>query len=302
MPTKSTVNNTITAIGTKTEASLLIWDDLPDWRRDNGFIYSGYRQILPSYLHSLGSLFYLHNQTVNIWSHLVGTIVTLGASLYLHYVIYPRYESATLSDALVFACFSTGTVLCLGMSATFHALQDHSQEVARWGNKLDYTGIVALIVGSHVPALYYGFSCKPGLFSTYLCLICLLGAGCTTIAWIEQFRTPQWRLCRAMMFVGLGLSSMIPVIHGITIYGYKGLENRMSVTWTIVQGALYIFGAVLYATRWPERVFPGDFDVWGNSHQIFHICVLLAVATHFYGMANAFDYHHTVLGTHCFNE
>jgi adiponectin receptor len=57
------------------------------------------------------------------------------------------------------------------MSATFHALVDHSQAVAKWGNKLDYTGIVALIVGSYVPALYYGFFCKPALMSSYLYLV-----------------------------------------------------------------------------------------------------------------------------------
>jgi adiponectin receptor len=44
--------------------------------------------------------------------------------------------------------------------------------------------------------------------------------------------------------------------------------------------------------RWPERSFPGSFDIWGSSHQIFHIFVLLAAGTHFYGMAKAFDAHH----------
>lgn len=49
------------------------------------------------------------------------------------------------------------------------------------------------------------------------------------------------------MFIGLGLSGVIPVIHGTSIYGYAGLEERMSVSWIIAQGAMYIFGAVLYA-------------------------------------------------------
>ncbi|GJN78652.1 tubulin beta chain [Purpureocillium lilacinum] len=151
------------------QKALLFWDDLPVWRRDNGFIQSGYRQNSPSYLHSLGSLFYLHNQSVNIWTHLVGAITTVAGSIYLYYVIYPRYENATLSDVLVFSCFLSGAVLCLGMSATFHVVLDHSREAAQWGNKLDYTGIVALIVGSHVPPLYYGFYCKPVLLKAYLC-------------------------------------------------------------------------------------------------------------------------------------
>lgn len=49
------------------------------------------------------------------------------------------------------------------------------------------------------------------------------------------------------MFIGLGLSGVVPVIHGVSIYGYSGLEDRMSISWVIAQGTMYIFGAVLYA-------------------------------------------------------
>lgn len=174
LPAEPIVNTVKSTEYKAKQKALLFWDDLPVWRRDNGFIQSGYRQNSPSYLHSLGSLFYLHNQSVNIWTHLVGAITTVAGSIYLYYVIYPRYENATLSDVLVFSCFLSGAVLCLGMSATFHVVLDHSREAAQWGNKLDYTGIVALIVGSHVPPLYYGFYCKPVLLKAYLCTVSLL--------------------------------------------------------------------------------------------------------------------------------
>ncbi|KHN96123.1 Hly-III-related protein [Metarhizium album ARSEF 1941] len=271
---------------------LLLWDDLPPWRRDNAFIRSGYRQTCASYARSFQSLFYLHNESVNIWTHLLGALAAITASAYVYYVVHPRYEEATSSDVLVFSCFFGGAILCLGMSATFHALLDHSEDVAKWGNKLDYTGIVALIVGSYVPALYYGFFCNPALMSAYLYLICILGIACAIVSWVERFRTPKWRTYRASLFIGLGLSGVIPVIHGVSVYGYAELEERMSISWIVAQGAMYIFGAVLYAVRWPERSFPGSFDIWGSSHQIFHVFVLLAAATHFYGMAKAFDAHH----------
>ncbi|KAI3578369.1 hemolysin-III related-domain-containing protein [Fusarium oxysporum f. sp. albedinis] len=211
----------------KFEQSLLIlWDDLPAWRRDNAFILSGYRQSHGSYAHSFRSLFYLHNESVNIWSHLLGAIVFLASAAYVDRVVRPRYESASSADVLVFACFFGGAV---------------------WGNKLDYTGIVALIVGSYVPALYYGFFCLPNLMVFYLWVICILGLGCTIVSWVERFRTPAWRPYRAMMFIGLGLSGVVPVIHGLFIYGYQGLEDRMSLSWVLLHGVMYIFGAVLYA-------------------------------------------------------
>jgi adiponectin receptor len=153
------------------DSILMLWDDLPAWRRDNAFILSGYRQSRASYLHSLRSLFYVHNESVNIWSHLLGALVAGLVSWHLYAAVRPRYEAASRGDVIAFACFFAGAVLCLGMSATFHALLNHSEAVMKWGNKLDYSGIVALIVGSYVPALYYGFFCRPDLMSIYLTVV-----------------------------------------------------------------------------------------------------------------------------------
>lgn len=122
------------------------------------------------------------------------------------------------------------------------------------------------------------------------------------------------------MFVSLGLSGIIPIGHGLLKFGYQTLEDRMSLSWVVLHGFMYIFGAFLYAVRsftqptttafiflthaftqirWPERSNPGAFDIWGHSHQIFHMFVVLAAATHFYGMAKAFDHHHEGMGSQC---
>lgn len=120
------------------------------------------------------------------------------------------------------------------------------------------------------------------------------------------------------MFVGLGLSGVVPILYMLaTEFTYAELNERMGLNWVILQGALYIFGAFLYAVRlllfrhsvypptntlqarWPERRWPGAFDIWGSSHQIFHVFVVLAAASHLYGMIKAFDFHHTGLGSQC---
>jgi len=152
-------------------SALLSWDAIDHWRRDNHYITSGYRIDKASYHHTFLSLTHLHNESVNIWSHLLGAVIAVLSSTYLYTQIKPRYDSASQQDVIVFGCFFTGAFLCLGMSATFHALLSHSQDHAKWGNKLDYTGIVLLIVGSYVPALYYGFFCEPLLMRFYLGLV-----------------------------------------------------------------------------------------------------------------------------------
>lgn len=69
------------------------------------------------------------------------------------------------------------------------------------------------------------------------------------VSWLEHFRTPAWRPFRALMFVALGLSGIVPVIHGLSIYSYDELEQRMSLSLIVLQGLMYIFGAFLYTVR-----------------------------------------------------
>jgi adiponectin receptor len=49
------------------------------------------------------------------------------------------------------------------------------------------------------------------------------------------------------MFVGLGLSGVVPILHGLSIYGFQQMDKQMGLSWVMLQGALYIFGAFLYA-------------------------------------------------------
>jgi len=53
---------------------------------------------------------------------------------------------------------------------------------------------------------------------------------------------------------------------------------------------MYISGAVMYATRIPERCHPGRFDHFGSSHQIFHVMVLLAAITHYFGCLRFYEW------------
>lgn len=45
-------------------------------------------------------------------------------------------------------------------------------------------------------------------------------------------------------------------------------------------------------TRFPESVRPGTFDIYGSSHQIFHILVVMATAVHLAGVLEAIEYNY----------
>ena len=45
---------------------------LPKWLRDNDFLIKGHRPPLCSFKHCLKSVFRIHTETANIWTHLLG--------------------------------------------------------------------------------------------------------------------------------------------------------------------------------------------------------------------------------------
>jgi len=59
----------------------------------------------------------------------------------------------------------------------------------------------------------------------------------------------------------------------------------------VIMGGLYIGGAALYALHIPERWSKtGYFDLVGNSHNLFHICVGVAALLHFRTALLLFDW------------
>ncbi|KAJ5736270.1 uncharacterized protein N7483_001395 [Penicillium malachiteum] len=270
--------NLVLEVPPKLMKKLLHWDELPHWQRDNHHIHTGYRPASSSFWVSFQSLGYFHNETVNIYTHLLPSILAIPASYQLYNALTPRYQTADSSDIAAFICFFSGAAFCLGMSATYHTISNHSPAVARIGNALDYIGIVGLIVGSFVPSVFYGF------YS--------LGWG----VWVSQFshgsEPPRWRPFRAAMFVGMGLSAVFPVVHGLVLFGFERMRQQIGLSWLLLQGFLYILGAAIYAARIPERLRPGQFDLVGSSHQIFHVLVVCAAIAHLTGLLKAFDYRH----------
>jgi adiponectin receptor len=170
--TKESLKDTAQEVEKKIQRALTVaWNDLPSWQQDNHFILTGYRPASNSFHKSFASLGYLHNESVNIYSHLLGGAGFSVAAVILYKSLIPRYETATTSDIWAFGCFFAGAALCLGMSGTYHTISNHSQVVARYGNKLDYVGIVCLITGSFVPSVFYGFYCHPHLQEFYWTMV-----------------------------------------------------------------------------------------------------------------------------------
>jgi hypothetical protein len=150
---------------------LLGFSEMPDWYQDNYYITGGYRPISNSYAGSFASWGYLHNEFVNVYTHGLGAVFYPLLGFGLYFALKDRYATSSVGDVLACGCFFLGALLCLGMSATFHTIMNHSLKVRKLGNALDYLGIVCLIAGSFVPNVYYGYYCDPHLQVAYWSMV-----------------------------------------------------------------------------------------------------------------------------------
>ena len=262
------------------------FEEVPSWISDNEFILSHHRPELNSFKECLRSIFGLHSETGNIWTHLLGLLsfVIIAIVFYIKPFCDQCSSDILILDKFIFIFFFLGAITCLSFSMMFHTVLCHSESVHKIFNKLDYAGISILTIGSFIPWIYYGFYCDFILKVVYISAISVLAVGTIFVSMVDKFATAAYRPVRATMFVCLGLFGVVPFSHFILLHGWEEAKNLAGVDGVVIVAGLYIFGAVLYGIRVPERFLPGRFDLWFQSHQIFHALVVAAALVQFYGM------------------
>uniref|UniRef100_A0A3B3TBX3 Adiponectin receptor 1 n=1 Tax=Paramormyrops kingsleyae TaxID=1676925 RepID=A0A3B3TBX3_9TELE len=257
---------------------------LPEWLKDNDYLLHGHRPPMPSFRACFGSIFRIHTETGNIWTHLLGERGDRGMVVGIFHVFS---MTGKLVDYFPGGRWTLFTLCCYISLVMLLAL---------CFPRLDYSGIALLIMGSFVPWLYYSFYCSPQPRLIYLSIVCVLGIAAIIVAQWDRFSTPRHRPTRAGVFMGLGLSGIVPTMHFTVAEGFVKATTVGQMGWFYLMGALYITGAGLYAARIPERYFPGKCDIWFQSHQIFHVLVVAAAFIHFYGVSNLQEFRYGLEG------
>jgi adiponectin receptor len=146
-----------------------------------------------------------------------------------------------------------------------------------------------MIAGSSMSPIYYNYYCEDthSWRNFYLTAQILTSGSVFTVSLWDKFDKPQYRVFRGTLFVMLGLLSAVPFIHQAAFVSNRYLPHLDLYYW-IFGGILYIVGATIYMLRLPERFFPGLFDIFGSSHQIFHIFIVIAAVMTYYAALQSF--------------
>ncbi|KAF7893697.1 uncharacterized protein EAF02_001235 [Botrytis sinoallii] len=274
------------------QQDLITFDKLPEWSQDNPHIHSGYRQISHSTSTCLHSCVQIHNETFNIWSHFIPCILFIILEGIIMYYLNTRYPNATIKDHIIFSFFILCATICLGISAIFHSLISHSQKGRDLWLKLDYVGIVFLIIGCFISAVYMSFFCQQTLQYAYCGMILAMSSTALVFLLLPAFQGHRWRSFRVVAFCATAVSVLIPFVHTIAQSGWDKAMEQSGMPYYFAEALLLLVGVVCFAKRWPESWIPGSFDLLGNSHQIFHLLVVLAMVLHFVGLLQAFNYNY----------
>ncbi|CEG67218.1 hypothetical protein RMATCC62417_03680 [Rhizopus microsporus] len=252
---------------------LLLIEELPKDRRENQYVLSGYR-FYRSANDCLKSLFKLHNETMNIWSHLLGFIFFSFLSVN---VFQRKFPEASTHDLLIFTAFCFASLLCLLCSSIYHTFICHAaHHVKSFTATLDYIGITFLITASICVIVHFGFYCDPTSRNRYMIFSCLIGSIGVILPFFRFFDTKRYRPLRIGLFVAMAFSSIVPLLHMITAKGWT--ESFEFLKPALLGSLMYLCGVTIYAKRFPEKFFPGKFDLMGmTSHAIWHIFVCLGI-------------------------
>jgi len=193
-------------------------------------------------------------------------------------------------------------IACLGFSAIFHLFYVINPRICKILQKLDYAGIAILIFGSSFNIYFYYFYCRPTLYATYCVSI---GVACLSVFlismsdWIDK---PEYVSLKGSLWGLLGLTNLVPMSHMIYLNWTQGSDPRSLPLSELLGGIVaetvcYLGGLVIYVVRFPERYFPKKFDIWLNSHTVWHLCVVGGAVSHLMVTLRLYDLRNE---HHCF--
>ncbi|KAJ5475941.1 hypothetical protein N7475_001670 [Penicillium sp. IBT 31633x] len=264
---------------------------IPVWLRDNDYILKGHPMPTYSYKRSLRLWRCLHMETMNIWTHLLGSMAFIAAGLYLSSSVSLAQDlNFTRGDVFAFGSFLTSATICFGLSAGFHTLRSHSYNIHHLWGRMDILGICFLALGAGTSMTYYAFYCRPFMQRVYWGLNIFSAIGAAITLFDTGGRGNKMRTLRGGVFSLLAISAMLPILQSVIELGWTRASHEIGAGWCLAEALSLLIGVIVFVCRFPERMSPGTFDIWGHSHQLWHMFAVLGSAFHVVALVAAYNY------------
>ncbi|CAL8295362.1 unnamed protein product [Merluccius merluccius] len=239
-------------------------------------VHTGYRPLDQSWSYYLLSLFRRHNETVNVWTHLLGFLAfLLGLCRLAETVDFSGDPHAWPLLVLMVSAMSYS-----GCSVVAHLLGGKSELYHYLFFFVDYIGVAQYQYGSALVHYYYAVeeswhTPMAGVFMPGAVLLsCLSCLGCC----YGKFRShslPTW-VRRVGQLTPSALAyawDTSPVFHRLLRWS---ADDDEEVLYYHLGQVLFFLSSVFFFTYpLPQRWFPGHCDIVGQGHQFFHVLLNL---------------------------
>lgn len=177
---------------------------------------------------------------------------------------------------------------CFFCSTMYHTLSCHSKKIWSISYRCDVSAISGLIGSSIIPALYFNLYCYVGWQIVYISsigLFAIVGMIFPCLPFKSQRALKIFRIVRTVLFISMVLSAIIPISHFLLFIlplkqeytgGFHSEFNQEFFIGIIITVSLYGIGLLFWLTKMPERFFPGKFDLFLSSHNIWHAFIIAA--------------------------
>lgn len=250
---------------------------VPSFLKGNSYITEGYRAFLSDEM-CIKSIVICSNETVNIWSHLIG-LFSFTVLLFLDNLSFLPATAASWGDHLTFTVMCCCFQVCMFCSASYHTFYCKSEAASRRWLQLDLVGVSIGLCGCYYAGSYYGFYCSRFWKVTYSCVMISLALASIFAQVHPHFLSNHWHLRRVVLYAALMFAGVIPVMHWMVASG--GPSQPIVQTFMpkiLIMYALAIIGGAFFVTKFPESYFPGHVNYIASSHQWWHVMVLLTFA------------------------
>ncbi|XP_033733086.1 membrane progestin receptor gamma-B-like [Pecten maximus] len=239
------------------------------------FIIRGYRHPKSTAKQCLLSVFDATNETLNFWTHFLPSCYFLWVLKGLSDTLDFKHDPYTWP---LLAYMFVAVIFPLA-SATAHTFNTMSDEMRHFCFFLDYGAVSIFSLGGAIA--YRAYSFPSALIDTWFSHNFIFIA--TMISMIAVVLSCQTRFMKRSYlrnFIRLGsfgfsyLFDSIPIMYRLMFCS----PDECALPSQSQHARQFIFAfsaAIFFATHFPERFYPAKFDIFGHSHQLFHVASIL---------------------------
>ncbi|XP_063078653.1 membrane progestin receptor beta [Engraulis encrasicolus] len=250
-------------------------------------ILSGYRPAGQPWSSYLLSTFQWHNESMNVWTHLLAAPLLLLRCWSLLEGAGGPWRLLGDVAALPLVLYVVSALTYLACSVAAHLLQSRSELTHYSVFFLDYVGVAVYQYGCALGHYFYGSEPRwrddilGGLMgAVYLpsaALLAWMSCACCCFA-KAHYRRPYPPRRKVVQLIPTGLAYVLdisPVAHRLLVAGDWQRDDDGALGFHAAQVVFFMMAAMFFSYPFPECCLPGHCDIIGHAHQLFHFFLAL---------------------------